>query len=139
LLLESGRFADAEAPAREALELREREDTERGWVTVRGRQWVGESLLGQGKYSEAEQVFLQAYAGLEKVAVKYPQQAQQGKMPVLGALVRLYRKWNRPAEAALWEQRGLDHAKAMKERGDARAIAAFQQELRKFETSTDKP
>ena len=64
-LLTQKKFAEAEAPARECLAIREKKLPD-AWLTFNSRSQLGGSLLGQKKYAEAEPFLLSGYEGMKQ-------------------------------------------------------------------------
>ena len=99
-----GRFAESEPLAREAVEL-DRKLRPDDWERFRDESLLGRSLLGQKEYADAEPLLLQGYQGLdarrERIAVPDSHQLSAA----LEAIVRLYRDWGKPKQAAEWRQR----------------------------------
>ena len=73
--LREGKFAEAEGPARECLAIRER-DIPEDWRTFNARSMLGDSLLGQKKYAEAEPLLLSGYEGLKQREASIPPRGQ---------------------------------------------------------------
>ena len=92
--LRRGKFIDAERTLREVLALHGPELTPSGPVTLRTRQYLGEALLGQSRYAEAEPLLLEV--------IRRPAATQQRgtEAEVARELVRLYDAEGRPGEAA---------------------------------------
>src|SRR5262249_5135641 len=73
--LEHGQYAAAEPVLRECLALREKGQPDE-WATFNTRSMLGGTLLGQGKYADAEPLLLQGYEGLHARADKMPPAAR---------------------------------------------------------------
>jgi len=89
-----GEFVDAEGTLREVLALHGPHLTPSGPIALRTRQYLGEALLGQGRYAEAEPLLLEI--------IQRPAATQQrgAGAQVARDLVRLYDAEGRPDEAA---------------------------------------
>jgi predicted Ser/Thr protein kinase len=105
LRLKQGRDAEAETSLREANGI----TNEHGypiWDRFEGQSLLGASLLGQGKYAEAEPLLISGYEGLEKLS---PAISVEANLPEAGErVVRLYTAWDKPEKAAEWRQK-LQH------------------------------
>jgi hypothetical protein len=101
-MLRSKRHADAEPILRECLAILQRKQPG-AWTTFHARSLLGDALLGQAKYVDAEPLLVQGYEGLK---------AREGQIPRLYArhnvaeagqrIVRLYEAWGRVEKAAEW-------------------------------------
>jgi serine/threonine-protein kinase len=90
-----GKYVDAERTLREVLALQAPSLQPSSPIKIRTRQYLGEALLGQGRYAEAEPLLLEIARGPES------QTLMRGAVPqVAQDLVRLYEAEGRPAEAA---------------------------------------
>jgi tetratricopeptide (TPR) repeat protein len=73
------------------------------WDTCDRQSLLGASLLGQGKYAEAEPLLIEGYEGLRKLS---PAISVDANLPEAGQrLVQLYTAWGKPEKAAEWRQR----------------------------------
>ena len=106
-LLYDQKFAEAEPLARELQALNERDYADH-WYPFNSRSMVGECLLRQRKYDEAEPLLLSGYEGMK--------QREQTIAPAfrwirlkegIERLIRLYEETGRPDRAAEW-RRQLD-------------------------------
>ncbi|MFO0842572.1 MAG: tetratricopeptide repeat protein [Gemmataceae bacterium] len=102
-LLKAGQPAEAEQLLRESLAAREKAEPA-SWTTFNTRSMLGESLLGQRKYADAEPLLLQGYEGLKKAEAKIPPQARGRLSEAVGRLVRLYDATGKNGEAAKWRK-----------------------------------
>jgi tetratricopeptide (TPR) repeat protein/tRNA A-37 threonylcarbamoyl transferase component Bud32 len=98
-LLLQERYDEAEPIAREAVAMNQPDFKHAFWVSV----W-GATLLGQGKYAEAEPLLLKGYDGMK------PWEAlnviSRRRMTEVGNwIVRLYEETNRPDEARAWREK----------------------------------
>jgi tetratricopeptide (TPR) repeat protein len=107
---ENRQFGRAEPLLREALELQVKTQPEH-WLRFRAAQLLGASLLGQGKYADAEPVLLQAYQGLAQRATTIPAQWQNSLTEALGSLVQLYDAWGKKDQADKWRKKLEEHRK----------------------------
>ena len=110
-LLAAGGFAEAEAPARQCLALRERE-TPDDWRTFNARSMLGGSLLGQKKHAEAEPWLLSGYEGLKQRENQIPAAGRPCLKETLQRLVQLYDATGRADQAAEWKRKLAEFEKA---------------------------
>jgi tetratricopeptide (TPR) repeat protein len=103
-LLARGNFAEAEPFARECLAHREKELPD-DWLTFDTRALLGESLLGQKKYPEAERMLLSGYEGMKQREQTIPVEGKFRLDAALRRLVLLYEAAAREDQAAIWKQR----------------------------------
>jgi serine/threonine protein kinase/tetratricopeptide (TPR) repeat protein len=101
-LIAQGKFAEAEPLARECLALREIMIPD-NWLTFNARSMLGECLLGQKKYTEAEPLLLSGYQGLKQRENKIPPEGKLRPQQALQRLVQLYENTARPGQAARWK------------------------------------
>jgi tetratricopeptide (TPR) repeat protein len=99
LRLKQQRYAEAETLLREAMSGTGNQDL-RVWDTFDRQSLLGASLLGQGKYAEAEPLLIAGYEGLKKLS---PAISVDANFPEAGRrLVRLYSGWEKPDKANEW-------------------------------------
>jgi len=100
--LKQGRFAEAEAPLRESLAIRQK-NSPNSWTTYQTWSQLGGSLLGQKKYAQAEPHLLDGFSGLKN---RIDQMGDEARVLRLGQatewLVELYTAIGKPDEAAKW-------------------------------------
>ena len=65
---------------------------------------LGQSLLAQQKYAEAEPLLLQGYRGLRANEDLHNPEVDRLAGEARGRLVRLYEAWGKPVEAARWRE-----------------------------------
>ena len=95
-LLRTGEPARAEAPLREALEIRE-EALGDHWARYNAMSLLGASLAGQEKHADAEPLLVEAF---EKMAP--PERLASRREEALERVIALYEAWGKPDEAAAW-------------------------------------
>jgi serine/threonine protein kinase/tetratricopeptide (TPR) repeat protein len=100
-LVLQGTSVDAEALLWDALTVLEAKQAD-DWLTFSTRSILGESLLRQKKFAEAEGPLLQGYEGMVQREAKIPSHEKGRRSEALERLVQLYEAWNKPAEAAKW-------------------------------------
>jgi tRNA A-37 threonylcarbamoyl transferase component Bud32 len=105
LRLAQQRYSEAEVLLREAIGGAGGHDLQMWDISYR-QSLLGASLLGQGKYAEAEPLLISGYEGLQKLS---PAISAEANLPDAGLrIVRLYTAWGKPEKAVAWRQR-LDH------------------------------
>jgi serine/threonine protein kinase len=110
-LLEEKKNTDAERHLRECLQGLVREPSGRlskGGSPAFVQGLLGESLLGQRRYAEAEPLLLASYRGLKEAADAGDPEANPAKerlgIAALERIVRLYDAWGRQGLAANWRK-----------------------------------
>jgi serine/threonine protein kinase/tetratricopeptide (TPR) repeat protein len=103
-LLEQKKYAQAESCARECLALRSKHRPD-DWATFYTQSRLGEALLGQKRYAEAEPLLRQGYEGMKKREAKIPHYNKGALTKAIDRLVRLYKAWDKPNEAAEWQKK----------------------------------
>ena len=102
---------EAELARREGLSIREQIEPD-VWTTFSSRASLGAVLLKREKFAEAEPLLVSGYEGMEQRANSIPENARVGRLrDSLESLVELYRVWDKPDQAAPWQQK-LDALKA---------------------------
>ena len=99
--LRQKKYADAEKDLRELVANFEK-NAPGLWPAFEARSLLGESLLGQKKYDEAEKYLIEGYNGLELQAKQIPKEDQDCLTEGDDRLVRLYEEWGKPQEAESW-------------------------------------
>jgi hypothetical protein len=75
------------------------------WQVFQSRSLVGESLLLQGKYAEAEPLIVQSYEDMRAFEANYPSYRVLPLSEFIMRAVNLYNGWNKPDEANKWRQK----------------------------------
>jgi eukaryotic-like serine/threonine-protein kinase len=109
-LLTAKAWTDAEAVLRECLTIREKKDPD-AWTTFNARSMLGEALVGQKKYAEAEPLLQTAYEGLNQRRAKIPAEVSHRLPEAAQRLVQLYDAWGKKDKAEVW-RKNLEEAKA---------------------------
>jgi tetratricopeptide (TPR) repeat protein len=104
LLLRHRQFAAAEPIARECLAAREKNQPD-DWRTFNTRSLLGEALLGQRKYADAEPLLLAGYEGMKQRQDKIPPAGKMRLPEALERLVRLYEATGRKDKADEWRKK----------------------------------
>ena len=88
---------------RKSLATRERTMPD-AWLTFQSKSLLGEALLGQKKYAEAEPLLLAGYEGMKKREAKIPPQSKVRVTEALERVVRLYEALDKKDDAARWRK-----------------------------------
>jgi tetratricopeptide (TPR) repeat protein len=104
-LLRQHQYAPAEQRLRDALRVCQTKEPG-AWRTFKTQSLLGEALLVQQKYAEAEPLLLRGYEGLEKQAAKIPAPYRRVRVrEALERLVQLYDATNKKDEADRWRKK----------------------------------
>jgi eukaryotic-like serine/threonine-protein kinase len=103
-LLQRGSAPEAEAVLRECLAIREAKEPD-AWSTFFTYSTLGESLLAQKKFAEAEPLLLKGNEGLKARESDIPSDARIRFIQSLERLVRLYTEWEKPDQANSWKEK----------------------------------
>jgi tetratricopeptide (TPR) repeat protein len=98
------KHAEAGPLLRECLTIRAREQPD-AWPTFNTRSLLGGSLLGQGKYAEAEPLLVAGYEGMKAREAQIPAPSKVRLTEALERLVQLYDAWGRKGEADGWRKK----------------------------------
>ena len=103
-LLKQSKWPEAEVALRECVAIREKAEPD-AWTTFNASSLLGEALIGQKKYLEAEPLLLKGYEGMEKRASKIDPQVRLRRFrEAVERLVRLYEALNHPDDATKWKK-----------------------------------
>jgi serine/threonine protein kinase len=102
----------AEMKLRESLVIRETIQPD-DWTTFETKSLLGQALLDQKKYADAEPYLLSGYEDLNKRESKIPSEDKGCIISALERLVRLYEDWGRKEKATKWREE-LERKKATK-------------------------
>lgn len=97
-------YVEAEPILRESLAIRERLQPE-DWSTFNVRSILGEAILGQQRFAEAEPLLLSAYEGMKARENTIPKEAKIRLRDAKERIVRLYDFWEKPDLAKAWRQK----------------------------------
>jgi serine/threonine protein kinase/tetratricopeptide (TPR) repeat protein len=103
-LLKQHKWAEAESLLREALSIwgATRPDD---WLRFKTESRLGECLLGQKRYAEAEPMLLSGYNGMKAREARIPMQ-EKLRLAEAGQLVaELYKVWGKPEKVREWESK----------------------------------
>jgi tetratricopeptide (TPR) repeat protein len=101
--LRQRKWTEAELVLRESLTLHEKNAPD-DWGTSDLRSRLGEALLGQEKYADAEPLLLGGYQGMSKREDSIPEPEKYRLRLALERLVRLYDAWGKKDQADLWRK-----------------------------------
>jgi tetratricopeptide (TPR) repeat protein len=102
-LLSEEKFAEAEPPARECLAIWEKKNPD-AWETFNLRSLLGESLLGQKRYGEAEPLLLSGCEGMKQREANISSPNRAYLRQSLQGIVRLYESIGRTGAASEWRK-----------------------------------
>jgi tetratricopeptide (TPR) repeat protein len=100
-LLKAGLSIEAEKLLCECLTIRTKKLPD-DWSTFNAQSLLGDALLAQKKYAEAEPRLVQGYEGMKQREAKIPPPAKVRLTEAGERLVRLYAAWGKPDEADRW-------------------------------------
>jgi pentatricopeptide repeat protein len=100
---DQGKTAEAEITIREALTIREKKLPD-DWQTFNARSLLGDTLLRQKKYAEAEPFLLSGYEGLKQREDRIPAVDLLRLKESLQRIVQLYEAVGQPEKAAEWNK-----------------------------------
>ena len=105
---EAKQGAKAEPPLRECLAIREKKQPD-VWSTFNTRSLLGGALLGQKKYTEAEPLLMNGYAGMKAREKTIPFSGKMRIPEALDRLIEFYIATNKPEAAAKWRKELDEH------------------------------
>ncbi len=103
VLLSEKKAAEAAGKLRESLAILQRLRPD-GWYAFKVKSALGEALLAQNKYAEAEPLLLSAYRGLRERQADIPPRERACLTTALERIVRLYEAWGKKSEAVQWRK-----------------------------------
>ena len=103
VLLRQKAFSQAESLLQEALVIDEKMWPAE-WVTFDVQSMLGDALLGQKKYGEAEPLLLKGYEGLKQREEKLSPQNKFRLIEALDRIIELYTAMEKPAEVKKWQE-----------------------------------
>ena len=100
-----GKPAQALPLIEQVLTKREKKEPD-AWTTFYAKAMLGEALLCQKKYADAEPLLVQGYEGMkQREARNFPPQVPELRLrEALDRLVQLYDAWDKPDQAAKWRE-----------------------------------
>jgi eukaryotic-like serine/threonine-protein kinase len=118
-LLKQQKWSEAEPIGREFLTALEKKWPDAGGTFI-ARSQLGDSLLGQGRFDEAEPLIVSGYEGLKAREETIRPEARPRLAETAERVVRLYEQWGRPDKAAAWKARlGIANLDSMMPNGAA--------------------
>jgi tetratricopeptide (TPR) repeat protein len=102
-LRRQGKFAESDPVYRECLAIREKIVPD-AWYTYYTQVMLGDALLGQKKYSEAEQLLLSGYKGMNQRADNIRDREKLFR-ETIQYLIQLYEATSQPDKAVEWKLR----------------------------------
>ena len=104
LLLSQKKPVEAELKLRACLTIRQKIQPD-DWTTFETKSILGEALLDQRKFADAEPLLLSGYEGMKQRKAKIPSQDKARLTKALERLVRLYEVWNKKDKADWWRKK----------------------------------
>ncbi len=102
-LVQMEKWAEAEPLMRELVSKRDAVEPE-SWTTFNARSMLGSTLLGQGRYAEAEPLIVSGYEGIKARETMIPAVFRTLRLSEAAErVVRLYDAWGKPGLAAQWK------------------------------------
>jgi tetratricopeptide (TPR) repeat protein len=103
MLLLRKKPAEAELKLQESLTIRKKRQPD-DWTTFETESLLGEDLLEQKKYADAEPLLLSGYQGMKEREETIPSQDKDRLTEALERLVHLYEAWGKKDKAAHWRE-----------------------------------
>jgi tetratricopeptide (TPR) repeat protein/tRNA A-37 threonylcarbamoyl transferase component Bud32 len=103
-LIQQRKWVEAETILRECLAISQKAQPD-DWSTFHTRSQLGGSLLGQGRYGEAEPLVVPGYEGMKAREARIPAAGKSRLAKAAQRVVRLYEGWGQPGQAAAWKQK----------------------------------
>jgi hypothetical protein len=103
MLLHEKKPADAELKLRESLKIRQQTQPD-DWTTFETKSLLGEALLDQRKFDDAEPLLLSGYEGMKQRQDSIPSQDKPRLTKAVGRLVKLYEAWGKEDESVKWRK-----------------------------------
>ncbi len=103
MLLVQKKYDEAELKLRECLNIRQKIQPN-DWNTFDAKSMLGEALLDQHKFAEAEPLLVSGYDGMKQREDEIPSAEQPRLAKALERLVKLYDAWGKKDEARKWRK-----------------------------------
>ena len=100
-LLEQDQWLEAEPVLRECLAIREKAQPN-DWATFNTQSMLGASLIGQGRYAEAEPLVLSGYQAMKAREARIPFPARTRLSAAAVRVIKLYEYWGKNDMATRW-------------------------------------
>jgi tetratricopeptide (TPR) repeat protein len=108
-LVQLEKWPEAESVLRMCLSIREAAEPD-DWKTFNTRSLLGEAVLGQSRYAEAEPLLVSGYEGIKARESTIPESHRTRRVAEAAERVlHLYRAWDKPATLDAWKVK-LGHA-----------------------------
>ncbi len=101
MLLLQKKPSEAELKLRECLTLQEKSEPD-NWTTYDTKSMLGQALLEQNRYAEAEPLLVSGYEGMKQREATIPSQDKSHLIKALDRIVKLYEAWGKLEEATNW-------------------------------------
>ena len=111
-LLQQRKYTDAETILRDCLAVLDKKQPD-VWTTFSTRSMLGEALVGQKKYAEAEPLLLQGYEGMKQREKTIPPQGKVRLTESVERLVQLYDAWGKKDKSDEWSKKRDELRKAL--------------------------
>jgi serine/threonine protein kinase/tetratricopeptide (TPR) repeat protein len=102
-LVHQHKYAEAKALLRACLKIREAKQPD-DWKTFNAQSLLGEALLGQKKYTDAEPLLLKGYEGMKAREAKIPLSRKVRLREALEGLIQLYEAAGNTEQAEKWRK-----------------------------------
>jgi tetratricopeptide (TPR) repeat protein len=103
VLLHEHKPTEAELKLREALAIRQKAQPD-DRSTFETKSLLGEALVEEGKFAEAEPLLLSGYEGMKEREGTNPPQDKTSLIKALRRLVKLYEAWGKEDQAVKWRK-----------------------------------
>jgi eukaryotic-like serine/threonine-protein kinase len=103
-LLYQRRWSEAEPLLRECLAILDKAAPD-DWSRYDALSMLGESLMGEARYTDAEPALVTGYEGMIARELHVPRAQRSRLREAAERVVRLYEVWNKPKDAALWKSK----------------------------------
>lgn len=96
------KWTEVEPILRECLTIREKTQPD-AWNTFNTQSLLGGSLLGQGRYAEAEPLLMAGYEGMKQRETTIPAPGKARLTDALDRLIEFYSVTDKPDEVQKWQ------------------------------------
>jgi hypothetical protein len=104
MLLAEKKPAEAEFKLRDSLTIRQRIQPD-DWTTFETMSILGESLMHQNKFADAEPMLISGYEGMKRHESSIPAADKPRVTKALDRVVKLYELWGKGDKASQWRER----------------------------------
>jgi hypothetical protein len=102
--MKRAKWTEAEPLLPECLAIRARAAPD-DWSRFNTMSLLGEALLGQGRYAEAEPLVVPGYEGMKAREAAISPQGRPRLFEAAERVVRLYEAWGKPGQATAWKSK----------------------------------